>query len=263
MPRGERLADSRKTEGWSRGFTPKSTDKGPEYVEIRLKDNDEDTESGTSPDDPRVAFSSEPVESTRQKSPEQEEVDELLRLLVTLALVKGAQWAQPRLRLLWNELVIPFFDTKRNRWQERKARLKTQRRAGKQGASEVPTLVNREASAEESVGVSSALEAYKANMTSDEALQHFAELLVAQRFAAEKMLLLANARIKDGGLPPELATAVRALTPEEVKKAMVSILASQPTVLDDLVRLLETGHAKSQSQLGRNRIRATLRLTDG
>ena len=29
IPQGRRLADSRKTEGWSRGFTPKSTDKGP------------------------------------------------------------------------------------------------------------------------------------------------------------------------------------------------------------------------------------------
>jgi hypothetical protein len=38
MPKGERLADSRTTEGWSRGFTPKSSDKGPEHVEIRLKD---------------------------------------------------------------------------------------------------------------------------------------------------------------------------------------------------------------------------------
>ena len=38
IPKGERLADSRRTEGWSRGFTPKSTDKGPEHVEIRLKD---------------------------------------------------------------------------------------------------------------------------------------------------------------------------------------------------------------------------------
>ena len=38
IPRGERLADSRKTEGWSRGFTPKSSGKGPEHVEIRVKD---------------------------------------------------------------------------------------------------------------------------------------------------------------------------------------------------------------------------------
>jgi hypothetical protein len=37
IPKGERLADSRKTEGWSRGFTPKSTDKGPKHAEIRVK----------------------------------------------------------------------------------------------------------------------------------------------------------------------------------------------------------------------------------
>lgn len=263
MPKGERLADSKKTEGWSRGFTPNSTEKGPEYVEIRLKDNDEDTESGMAPDDPPVTFTYEPFEPSRQKTPEQEEAEELLRLLVILALIKGAQWAQPHLRRLWNELVIPFFNAKRNRWQERKARLKAQREAAKQGASEVPVPVNQESSADGSVSVGSALEAYEANMTSAEARQHFAEMLIAQRFAAEKMRLLANARIEDGGLPPELATAVRALTPKQVEKALVAILASRPTLLDDLGRLLETSRAKSQSQLGSNGIRAALRLTDG
>src|SRR3954469_15424138 len=49
VPKGERLADSRKTEGWSRGFTPKSPDKGPEHVEIRLKDEGEDDQSEPEP----------------------------------------------------------------------------------------------------------------------------------------------------------------------------------------------------------------------
>src|SRR3954467_7030508 len=49
MPKGERLADSRKTEGWSRGFTPNSADKGPEHVEIRLKDEGEDDQPEPEP----------------------------------------------------------------------------------------------------------------------------------------------------------------------------------------------------------------------
>src|SRR6476620_11602463 len=57
MPAGERLADSRKTEGWSRGFTPNSTDKGPEHVEIRLKAEGEDDRSEP---EPLVVFINEP-----------------------------------------------------------------------------------------------------------------------------------------------------------------------------------------------------------
>lgn len=262
MPKGERLADSKKTEGWSRGFTPKSTDKGPEHVEIRLKDDDEVVESKLAPDDPYIAFGYAHSESPHQKTREQEEAEELFRLLVILALIKGAQWAQPHLQRLWNELVIPFFNAKRNRWQERKARRRVQPEADKQSAPKRPTTVGQEVSVEESDGVSDALEAYEANMTSAEARQHFAEALIAQRFAAEKMRLLANARIKDGGLPPELARAIRALTPQQVEKALNSMLASKPTLLDDLGRFLEAGR-KNQPQLGSDGIRAALRLTEG
>lgn len=62
IPKGGRLADSRKSEGWSRGFTPKSTDKGPEHVEIRLKDEEESQE-------PEVFYATEYVESRDASSP--------------------------------------------------------------------------------------------------------------------------------------------------------------------------------------------------
>lgn len=51
MPKGEQLADSKKTEGWSRGLTPKSTDKGPEHVDIRLKGDGKDHQSEPEPHD--------------------------------------------------------------------------------------------------------------------------------------------------------------------------------------------------------------------
>jgi hypothetical protein len=62
MPKGERLADSRKTEGWSRGFTPKSTDKGPEHVEIRLTDEGEGDQSEP---EPQVIYIHEYIEPHR------------------------------------------------------------------------------------------------------------------------------------------------------------------------------------------------------
>jgi hypothetical protein len=265
MPRGERLADSKKTEGWSRGFTPKSTDKGPEHVEIRLKDEDEGSASDTGPAEPQFIFIDEDIEPPREKTREQQELEELLGLLVVLGLVKAAEWAQPRLERFWNESVVPFFiakrdhfNAKRDQRQERKA----QRRAGKQPA-EVPTTVTEATPVEETNRVSAALEAYEINMTSAEARQHFAEALVAQHFVNEKMRLLASARIKDSGLPPELAKAVKALTPKQVENALDSLLASRPTLLDDLGTFLEAGRNEDQLQSGSDRMKAALRLTDG
>ncbi len=62
---------SRKSEGWSRGFTPKTSDKGPEHVEIRLKT---DKESGFI-DKPEIVYVTEYVEDQRpQLAPGQQAV---------------------------------------------------------------------------------------------------------------------------------------------------------------------------------------------
>jgi hypothetical protein len=55
IPKGERLADSKKSDGWSRVLTPKTSDKGPEHVEIRLKEESE-------LDEPEVVYVTEYVE---------------------------------------------------------------------------------------------------------------------------------------------------------------------------------------------------------
>src|SRR3954454_17758581 len=79
VPKGERLADSKKTKGWSRGFTPNSTDKGPEHVEIRLRDDARGAGPAASagPDDeddwfepePRVVYIHEYVEPLQPPGP--------------------------------------------------------------------------------------------------------------------------------------------------------------------------------------------------
>ncbi len=262
MPRGERLADSKKTEGWSRGYTAKSTDKGPEHVEIRLKTDSESAKSDRTPAEPQVIFIHENIEPPPQKTPEQEEFEEMLGLLIMLGFVKATEWAQPRLRRLWNEHVIPFFNVKRGQWQELRAR----RKAGKQVASDVPSTVAQDMPVDKTNEVSEAYEAYEAyeaNMTSAEARQHFAEALIALHFANEKMRLLANARMEDGGLPPKLASAVQALTPTQVENALDSLLASKPTLLDDLGKLLQVSRNEGQLQLGSDKMKAALRLADG
>ncbi|WP_255767616.1 hypothetical protein [Pseudarthrobacter sulfonivorans] len=258
MPKGGRLADSKKTEGWSRGFTPNSTDKGPEHVEIRLKDGSESAANEPTPRDPHFTFSDEYIELPRQKTREQEELEEVLGLLVMLALAKATEWAQPRLQRLWHERMIPFFNKKRDQWQERKAR----RRADKHAGSDVLTTDAQTISVEETYAVGDALRTYEANITSAEARQHFAEALIAQEFVNMKMRLLANARVEDGGLTAELASAVQALTPKQVENALDLILASKPTMLDDLGKFVRVNREEGQLQLGSPTMTAALRLTN-
>jgi hypothetical protein len=254
MPRGERLADSKKTEGWSRGYTPKSTEKGPEHVEIRLKQEDEEGASDPRPAEPRVSSSFEPP---REKTHEQQ-LEELRALLVLLAVVKTAEWAQPHLQRLWNEHVIPFFSGKRDQWQKRK----TQRGAGKQSTTQPPTTVTEVPPVEETNGVSDALETYEANMTSAEAGQHFAEAIVAQHFANEKMRLLANSRLRDSDVPRDLVNAIESLTPKQVETTLDSILTSKPTLVTDLGKVLQVSRNEDQLQLGSAKMKAALRLTE-
>lgn len=267
MPRGERLADSKKTEGWSRGFTPKSRDKGPEHVEIRFKDEGQGWPSNTEPTEPQSVFINDNSQQPGQKTREQQELEELIGALLLLGLVKAAGWVQPRLRRLWNERVVPFFMGKLedfNAQQDHRQERRAQRRAGKRATTEALTTVTEATTFEEKNGVRDALEAYETNMTNAEARQHFAEALVAQHFAREKMRLLANARIKDNGLPPELTSTIKSLTPKQVENALDSLLASRPTLLDDLGRFLDASRNDGgQLRLGSDTMKAVLRLTDG
>lgn len=254
MPKGGRLADSRRTEGWSRGFTPKSSERGPEHVEIRLTDPSEPPTSGY--EAPDTVYLHEYAE-THEKTQEELEVDALFQALVLLALLKAAQWAQPHLRRLLTERVIPFFAAKRAAWRERTA----QRNGDTPPARAAGATLIEVVPAEESTAVRTALEAYEANMTSDEARRHLAELLIAQRFVEEKKRLLADARLSDAAAAsPEVASAVQALGHKQVVKALESILASRPTALDEIRRLVD-GHAGYPLQLGSERTREALRLT--
>ncbi|MBX9244310.1 hypothetical protein ICW40_05750 [Actinotalea ferrariae] len=246
MPKGERLADSRKTEGWSRGFTPKSSDKGPEHVEIRLTGKGDASADGP---EPEVVYIHEYVEP--QKTREEEEAEELLRLLVVIAVVKAAEWAQPHVRRLLTEHVLPFLVEKRKQWRERVAR----RRAAKGRSSGTGPGAVRPAE-----GTRAALSVYEADMTSDEARRHLVELLIAEHFVNEKRRLLANARIAED-VPSEVAGAVQALTPKQVAKALESILASKATVLDDIRWVLAAGGEGYPRQLEGSRLHEVLRLT--
>lgn len=257
MRKGERLANSKKTEGWSRGFTPKSTDRGPEHVEIRIKDSDESSDEGVTLPEPEIIYAQEYVDQPRQRTQEEEELDELLGLLVLLSLIKAAEWAQPRLKNFWNERIIPYWTLKRATWLERKKR----RKLDNDTSAKVPPAVVLNEPASDLDEVDTALDAYEANMTSAEARQHLAEALIAQHFANEKMRLLASAKIADGSPLPELTSAVRKLTPGQVSQALEAMLASQPALIGDLEQLL-AGRQEEPLQLGSPKLDEALRMTN-
>lgn len=255
--RGVPLVDSKKTDGWHRGFTAKSSSAGPEHVEIRYKDDADGVASSPAPTDHDAPPSDEDTETTHQKSREQEELEEALGLLLMLGLFKAAEWAQPRLKRFWSEHVIPFFIGKRDRWRQRRA----QRKIGPQTHSEGPTALALTTGIDATKVVSDSLVAYEATMTSAEARQHFTEALVAQHFADMKIRLLAQARIEDGGLPPEMAGAIQALTPAQVENALNSMLTSKPTLVGDLESFLQVNRNEGRRQLGSEEMKAVLRLT--
>lgn len=255
MRKGERLADSKKTEGWSRGFTPKSSEKGPEYVEIRLKDGDEDLQ----PDpEPHFTYVYTEARVPRAKTREQEELEQLLQALVFVAIIKAAEVSIPRIKQWWMGKALPFFKEKREEMRKRWARRKAPREAARAEAQTVSDAVPLVCMNE----VSDALETYEANMSSDEARQHLAELLIAQHFVQEKKRLLAHARVEDATVPPELAGSVRSLTSEQVENALDSLLASRPEFLDDLAKLFDAGRSDGPLQLGSETMKVALRLTD-
>lgn len=244
IPKGGSLADSKKTEGWSRGFTPKSADKGPEHVEIRLKGTDEDSAKEWVLPDPISADGH--VDPPREKTREQEELEELLQLLVMLGFIQAVEWAQPRLMRLWEERVVPFFVTKRERLLERKGK----RRASSRRTVEKPDEVTE------------SLAAYEVSMTSDEARAHFVQALFARHFANEKLRLLENARIADDTMPAELFSAVRALTARDVENALESILKASPGLVNDLGGIIHQGRGDGLRLLDSDRVQEALLLTE-
>ncbi|MCH8562027.1 hypothetical protein LTI14_02150 [Nesterenkonia sp. YGD6] len=255
MRRDARLADSKKTEGWSRGFTPNSSSGGPEHVEIRLKDQGQGESSP--PSDPEFTPFAEHTETPRQKTREQEDLEEALGLLLMLAVLKATEWAKPRIQRLWSEHVIPYFIGKRERWLERRA----QRRLRQQDASEESTTFALATHLDPTNVVSDALGVYEATMTSTEARQPFIEALVAQHFADVKIRLLAQAHVEDASFPSEMAGAIQMLTPTQVEHALNSMLASKPTLVGDLESFLQANRNEGQLQLGSEEMKAVLRLT--
>lgn len=228
IPKGERLADSRKTEGWSRGFTPKSTDKGPGHVEIRLKDaGDAELDQ-----EREVVYLTEYVESPQRvlTPSEQARADLLNRVIEDLYEVLKpvvAHWFRTR--------VVPAVKAKREvlrqKRQERKAT-----KAVRANAFEW---------AEQDDATSRELATVPSQPTITVTSEQFRELFMTwlAREDAQQMLwqAIASAHIEDG----DVATlawqqSLAELSPQGRSERVAEILSSNPGILQGLGRLLST-----------------------
>lgn len=226
IPKGERLADSRKTEGWSRGFTPKSSDKGPEHVEIRLKDAaDADLDQ-----EPEVIYVPEYVESPqRELTPSQQATADFLSR-ITEDLYEAlkpvvAHWFRAR--------VVPAVKIKRKELKQKRQDRKAEK-ALRSNASE--SVEEQEATSQEVAAVSSQP---TITVTSGQFQDLFMTWLA--REDAQQMLwqAIANAQIEDG----DAATlawqqSLAELSPRERSERVGESLSSNPAILEGLGRLL-------------------------
>lgn len=257
MPKGARLASSRSTDGYYRGFTARTSERGPEHVEIRFPGADETRRGGAASAAPGAADAHEYVYLFDQEADE-DDAEDLLQGLVLLGLIAAAVWAQPRLRRLLTERLIPFLSAKRQQWLERRAR----RTGARPGTGAADSAASEIGSGKEPKAIGAALRVYEADMNSDEARQHLVELLVAQHFVNEKTRLLADARIADAAVPAELAKAVTALTPEAVTRALESMLKAKPSLVREVDQLLGAGSIGGPLLLEGAALNEVLRLTD-
>lgn len=226
IPKGERLADSRKTEGWSRGFTPRSTDKGPEHVEIRLKDeSDEQLDP-----EPEVVYLTQYLEAPRREltPSEQAAADFMSRVLEDLyeALKPVVvRWLRTR--------AIPAMKAKRVELRQKRQ----DRKAAKALRANPSEPAEHDEATAQQVGT------VPAESTITVTSEQFQDLFMTWlgREDAQQALweAIASARIEDG----DAATIawqrnLAELSSQERTERVGEILSSNPAILQGLGRLL-------------------------
>jgi hypothetical protein len=227
MPAGERLADSRKTEGWSRGFTPNSTDKGPEHVEIRLKAEGEDDQSEPEPVVVYIHESGQLPQPTVGEMLAAAFVNRVLDELVEVARPHVVQWRDTKL--------IPALKAKRDDLiQKREAR---KAKKASRAEAKPATLVVEDVGTNDAPGhdVATKLHDLRLTMTTEQYEQLVVALLATEEFRSRLLHVLANAHVA-GGDPAALE--LRELPPQELSAGVTELVFENPAILEDLGRHL-------------------------
>lgn len=202
-PKGQNLADSRHSAGWKRGFTAKNSESGPKHVEIRFENPPEDDFSLQNP----AGTSDYPA---RDQAAKDEELTEAIGQLVGFAIVVAIE-ATPFIRRLIEGKLIPFLAKSKNALTPRRY---------------------RRASGGDPAGTALAIS--EVVMTSEEARLHYAQAIMAQHFANEKMRLLQSARIQDQKLDPRTLEKINQLTEAQAVDALERLIIERPDLLINL-----------------------------
>ncbi|MFE5854464.1 hypothetical protein ACFQ61_14775 [Streptomyces sp. NPDC056500] len=251
IPKGEHLADSRKSKGWSRGFTPKTSDKGPEHVEIRLKAEKE--ESFT--DKPEIVYVTEYVEDQRpQLTPGQQAVAD-----ITGQIIEGlVEIAKPHVAHWWHTRAAPVLVAKGEALVLKQQARRAQKKVLQAGATTTPpAAVPRVEADAPSQDLATAPSDPKVTVTSQQFQQMFMTWLAREDAQQALWSLIVTAEVKDGG-SATLAWQqdLRELSPEQRTERVMEFLATNPSILEDFARQLMGSMALGLSETTLRRDRA-------
>ncbi|MFD4172185.1 hypothetical protein [Streptomyces anulatus] len=218
VPKGERLADSRKSEGWSRGFTPKTSGKGPEHVEIRLK---AEKKSGST-DEPEIVYVTEYVEDQRpQLTPGQQVVADIASQII----IELIEVAKPHVARWWRTQVVPALVGKGEALVLKQRARRVRKKASQAGA---PSPDRATAPSDPKVTV-----------TSDQFQQMFMTWLAREDAQQALWSLIVNAEVEDGGAAAlAWQQELKELSPEQRTERVMEFLAGNPAILEDFARQL-------------------------
>lgn len=190
------------------------------------------------------------------------ERDEFLGALAALGIIYAAQKAAPHLQRWWNDKSLPFLKSARARLSRRRKTASTTVVAEQPVTAEhVPDGSSQE--------VLTALDDYRASMSSAEARARLVDALVARVYSDQQLRLLRNARIDDdGGGGLELASAMETFTPQQLEESITAMLEANPSWPDEdtLAQLRKALGSKSEPErvpLERELVNKELRIIDG
>jgi hypothetical protein len=179
-----------------------------------------------------------------------------LGVLGTIVVVKN----RDRIKRWWEDRVI---STAHSAWKRITRR---QEDAGPSATVEVEVL-NRPAHEAFSREIDVAIHDTRTRMSTAEAQRYLLAILLAASFIAEAIRKLSNARI-EGGLP-ELTSAIKKLTTQQVTDAINQTLETSPSLLDDktsstFIKIFGNGQLinGTYAPLQVERVKAALRLRD-
>lgn len=233
IPKGEHLADSRKSEGWKRGFTPKTSDKGPEHVEIRLKAEDE---SGFT-HEPEIVYVTEYVEDQRpQLTPGQQAVAEIAGQIIG----DLVEFAKPHVAHWWHTRAAPVLVAKGEALLLKQQARRAQKKALRAWATTTPPVaVPRVEADAPSQDLATAPSDPNVTVTSEQFQQMFMTWLAREDAQQALWILIVNAEVEDGGAATlAWQQELKELSPEQRTEGVMEFLANNPSILEDFARQL-------------------------